>query len=144
MTDFVYFLRPRGSNGPVKIGCSKAPKSRVAVLEANLPWRLEIAASLPGSYDLERRFHARFLDQHTRREWFDWSPELEETIEAVRTGVFDTSALPAPVSLSGRRGCNRRPLPPYLTHTDDIGLVTYTKLCVVPLPASKGVGNAAS
>lgn len=88
-------MRPVGAEGPVKIGHSEWPRTR---LQTYLPWspvELELAATLPGDRLLEGRFHAKFLADHLRHEWFAASAELTATIEAIRAGTFDIETLPA-------------------------------------------------
>ena len=96
---YVYFARQLGGFGPVKIGCSGWPERRLVDLMQWSPIPLEIVAKMPGNEALEWRFHARFLDQHSHREWFHPSRQLDETILQVRAGTFDTSTLPAPLRL---------------------------------------------
>ncbi len=102
--EHVYFIRPVGMDGPVKIGCSISPRGRKSDLSQWSPFPLEIAAQIPGDFRLERRFHAMFNDDHKTREWFDWSPELGAVIEAVAAGTFDVETLPAPKSVKTDRG----------------------------------------
>lgn len=93
----VYFIKPVGMDGPIKIGCSSHPDGRRRNLDTWSPFALEITASIEGDHTLERRFHARFLSSHERREWFRASPELVETIEQINAGQFDISQLPDPL-----------------------------------------------
>src|SRR3546814_2554543 len=81
----VYFIRPIGQAGPVKIGCSVGPNKRRHELETWSPVPLAIVAEIDGGFDIERRFHAKFQDNHERREWFNWSPGLDDTITAIRS-----------------------------------------------------------
>lgn len=83
---FVYFLRPVGKPGPVKIGRSKSPRSRLDALMAWSPVPLEIVATIPGSYEIEYRVHALFAKDHTRREWFKPSRKLSLFIHAINAG----------------------------------------------------------
>lgn len=92
----VYFIKPIGMQGPIKIGCSQSPDGRRRTLETWSPFPLEILADIQGDEKLERRFHAKFTEQHQSREWFRWSPELQATIDAVAAGTFDVETLPAP------------------------------------------------
>lgn len=96
MVSFVYFLRPIGMNGPIKIGCSAKPHLRLAAYFPWSPYPLEIAATIPGDERLERRFHAKFVDDHTHHEWFRWSFDMYRTICEVRDGTFDVATLPEP------------------------------------------------
>src|SRR3546814_12248774 len=55
----VYFIRPIGQAGPVKIGCSVGPNKRRHELEKWTPVPLEIVAEIDGGFDIERRYHAK-------------------------------------------------------------------------------------
>jgi hypothetical protein len=90
----VYFVRPVGELGPVKIGCSANVERRRAQLQTEADKRLEIVAAAPGSMDDERRIHSLFWHDHIRREWFNWSPILQLLIDAVARGEADWAALP--------------------------------------------------
>lgn len=106
MSRRVYFIRPIGMEGPIKIGCSHSPDGRRSTLETWSPFPLEIVAEIEGGEKLERRFHCRFFDQHQSREWFRWSPELAETIDAINAGTFSIASLPEPRRLpSMGAGC---------------------------------------
>lgn len=91
---FVYFMRPVGQAGPVKIGCSVMPERRLLALSEWSPVPLEIVATIPGRGDLEGRFHVHFADDYSHREWFRWSPRLEAVMTAVARGEFDVTTLP--------------------------------------------------
>jgi hypothetical protein len=97
LTD-VYFIRPIGG-GPVKIGVSRYPRLRLYEFMTWAPVPLEIAATINGPRSLEKRFHARFRHLHSHREWFRASPELDDVIDEINAGTFDTSALPASINL---------------------------------------------
>lgn len=99
----VYFIKPIGLDGPIKIGCSHSPDGRRDTLETWAPFALEVVAEIEGHFDLEQRFHAMFWDSHERREWFSCTPELRQTIERVRAGTFDVASLPAPRRLPPTR-----------------------------------------
>lgn len=111
---FVYFIRPVGMEGPVKIGSSGMPEARLRPLMAISPFPLEIAARIYGRKDLEIRFHAKFVDQRSHLEWFHPSAELTATIDAINAGTFDINTLPAGRKLPGvmaqcvRLGASRR------------------------------------
>lgn len=107
----VYFIKPIGMNGPIKIGCSASPDGRRSVLATWSPFALEVVAEIEGDFQLEQRFHARFLGQHERREWFTASPDLLATIAQIAAGKFDPSTLPPPKRLPsklGKRGLGRK------------------------------------
>lgn len=83
----VYFVRPVGMDGPIKIGCSVDPSGRLQVLSAWSPFPLELIGSVLGDFKDEARLHTRFSELHTRKEWFMSSPLLRETIERILAGT---------------------------------------------------------
>lgn len=94
----VYFIKPVGNSGPVKIGCSANPQQRLAhITRQRRP--MEIAAIIEGDFRVERQFHAMFRADHIGSEWFFWSTEMQAVIEAIASGNFDVSALPEPQRL---------------------------------------------
>lgn len=106
---FVYFIKPIGMDGPIKIGCSVSPDNRRASLQYWSPFPLEVIAEIDGDYQLERRFHARFEHLFISHEWFRPAPELVETIEAVASGSFDIASLPTPKVLHNTETGARKP-----------------------------------
>jgi hypothetical protein len=107
----VYFIRPVGQHGPVKIGVSvglerssryPGKAGRFTQIDACSPVPLEIAAKIPGDKAVEQRFHAMFEADHDRFEWFRWSPALQDVIDAVVAGAFDIDTLPAPKAVCHR------------------------------------------
>lgn len=101
---FIYFLRPIGSDGPVKIGCSEAPVERLKQLMTWAPVPLEIVAQFPGGFDLERNIHECLSDMHSHHEWFHADPRLTGIIEKLRAGVSIAEAM----DLSARVGSLRK------------------------------------
>lgn len=96
----VYFIKPVGMDGPVKIGCSGNPRKRLSSLMSWSPFRLEIAATFPGEYDLEENLHQCFSDLHSHGEWFRPDPRLTETIKKLQAGMQIFAA----VDLSAKLG----------------------------------------
>lgn len=80
-------MRPVGAQGPIKIGCSRWPENRLNDLAQWSPVPLEIIASAPGNFKLERHLHERFSDSRTHKEWFGASPELVAGIAKVAAGL---------------------------------------------------------
>lgn len=113
----VYFIKPVGLPGPIKIGCSQSPDGRRKTLEVWSPFALEIVAEIDGDAHLERRFHAKFFDHHQRGEWFDATPELVETIACIARGDFDPSTLPEAKRLPRQPASNDYLTPDYRYHT---------------------------
>lgn len=94
---WVYFIKPIGMDGPIKIGCSRNPDGRRDNLDTWSPFALEVVASIEGDHTLERRLHARFVSSHERREWFRATPDLLAAIEQIKAGTFDLEQLPDPL-----------------------------------------------
>lgn len=82
----IYFVRPVGAVGPVKIGISARPQERVIELLEWSPVDLEIAHLLPGNYKLERDIHDALANDHIRREWFKATPRVCNLVEGLRAG----------------------------------------------------------
>lgn len=82
MTCFVYFVRCQDY---VKIGWSRQPERRIAILQNAVPFQLEILGIHPGTATDEFLLHERFASLRVRQEWFVRSPE----IEAVARGGFE-------------------------------------------------------
>lgn len=95
----VYFIKPIGMEGPIKIGCSYSPDRRRETLEFWAPFPLEILAEWEGGPVVERQFHAMFAASHRHHEWFDPTPELLAVIAQISAGTFDGSTLPDPQQL---------------------------------------------
>jgi hypothetical protein len=72
---FVYFIQAEGG-GPIKIGRSRDPQSRLSTLQTAHGARLRILSTRRGSSDVERGLHARFAAHRTSGEWFEPVPEL--------------------------------------------------------------------
>lgn len=79
----VYFARPAGFDGPIKIGCSIEPAARVLNLAIWSPFPLELIGSVPGSYQDETFLHKCFADSHSHHEWFRSSPALRDAIATI-------------------------------------------------------------
>lgn len=90
----VYFIRPAGMAGPVKIGISIMPEVRLAAMLPWCPFPLEIVATLACPRSVELRLHHKFEHLHTHREWFRADPELDAVIESINSGTFDWRSLP--------------------------------------------------
>lgn len=86
----VYFIRPVGEDGPVKIGCSHEPIHRLKSVQVWSPLLLEVAAYAEGSHDHERAMQRMFIEDHLHGEWFRASDKLNRIIASVAA----TGALP--------------------------------------------------
>ncbi len=91
----VYFIRPIGHVGPIKIGCTRATYRRTQQLGTWSPLPLELVTQTPGGIVVERQFHERHAAFRSHGEWFHWSPELQRDMDLIAAGEFDASVLPA-------------------------------------------------
>ena len=96
----VYFVQCANGMGPVKVGCTSASRLRVYGLEASSPFPLKILVSTPGGFDLEKRFHARYLAHRSHGEWFHMSDTMADDIDSILSGTFDFECLNEAVSLN--------------------------------------------
>lgn len=83
---YVYFAKPVGQSGPIKIGFSKSPQSRIQDLLLWSPIDLELICVVSGEAWWERRAHCYFAESHWRSEWFHSSQKLINAIERLRNG----------------------------------------------------------
>lgn len=118
---FVYFLRPTGLDGPIKIGCSWGPIGRAKKLSEHSPWPLELIGMVRGDYADERFLQRCFADCHWHREWFHPTPALMEmiskilecgSIEPARSTLVPTGDIKGPVIMkrAARRIYRRKQL----------------------------------
>ena len=84
---YVYFLKPVASSGPIKIGTSSGPIGRLETYSSWSPVALEIVATVPGSLALERRIHETFAYAHSHLEWFHPVDDLLKGIHALQAGA---------------------------------------------------------
>lgn len=86
----VYFMRPIGQRGPIKIGCSATPAKRLRTYEIWSPVMLEIIAFAPGSSAHENYLHHKFASHRLHGEWFEATADLVALVDS----VAETGALP--------------------------------------------------
>lgn len=91
----IYFIKPIGMRGPIKIGCSRVAYRRLQQLRTWSPLPLELLVEMPGGKVVERQFHDRHADFRSHGEWFHWSPSLQRDIDLIAAGEFDAFVLPA-------------------------------------------------
>lgn len=79
---YVYFIQSGASDGPVKIGWTRKPRTRLSALRTGNPEPLTLLAAVPGSKAMERRLHRELSYYRIRRtgEWFVSCHELLATL----------------------------------------------------------------
>ena len=83
----VYFIKPIGQRGPIKIGCTRFIGARLDTLAHWSPTPLEVVAAVPGNFKIERHLHKRFAADRLHKEWFSWSQELSDGIGMLVAGA---------------------------------------------------------
>lgn len=73
----IYFIRPRGFTGPVKIGVTRSIESRLASLQTGNHLPLYVWRTFEGNARVEEIVHWRFAAQRIRGEWFDYHPDMD-------------------------------------------------------------------
>jgi hypothetical protein len=100
MTDkFIYFLTVKDGVGPVKIGVSSWPDSRLHDMMKWSPVPLRLLVAIPGDHQLERKIHSHFADDHSHLEWFFPSKKLFRFVNDLlaEKPITDLIDLEAPV-----------------------------------------------
>jgi hypothetical protein len=100
---YVYFVRPVGLPGPVKIGCSRVPEERLKYLSTWSPFPLEIAVTIPGDQTLEANIHDCLARSYSHLEWFHPTKEVMKLVDDLIAGT----PLEEAIDLSVRFGCVR-------------------------------------
>lgn len=90
--EMIYFLRPVGMDGPVKIGCSTFPESRFADMMRWSPLPLELVATVQGSFPIEAAIHAFLAGAHSHGEWFHPTVEVLRVVELAQKGELPALA----------------------------------------------------
>lgn len=78
---FLYFAQ-EGDDGPIKIGVSAAPQTRLSSLQVSNPRPLRILATRPGTGEDERRLHVALAQYRIRGEWFAPVPAVLAVVHA--------------------------------------------------------------
>lgn len=135
MTGFVYFIQPV-IGGPIKIGFSRSPQTRLRSLMCWSAFELRLRATTPGDYALEQRLQVYFAEAHSHLEWFHPTKELEALVSGLETGL----ALDDLIDLSNvqmKPGAN-----PGLQRTDDNRLLHSYAGRLFHARKAAGEGNA--
>jgi hypothetical protein len=100
MKEYIYFIKPVGQLGPVKIGTSWKPFDRLSQVMVWSPIPLEVELVIEGGEELERNIQDCFADCHSHSEWFFPHERLRVAIDRMKGGelVHDV------VDLGKRRG----------------------------------------
>lgn len=96
---YIYFMRPIGADGRIKIGCSYKPARRLVAISVYSPYPLEIIGVGEGDMSDEKMLHEFFAADRLHSEWFRSSPELLEVIDLMGR---DRSAAEALTSVARR------------------------------------------
>jgi hypothetical protein len=102
MTDrFIYFIKPVGKRGPVKIGSSYYPEERLKQIQRDWFDQLELIGFVPGCVPDEIKLHYRLVRHrqrlHSHREWFRACDELDAVVRRIIELGFIPTNLKAPI-----------------------------------------------
>lgn len=86
MSGYVYFIRPMGKAGPIKIGHSTFPPTRLITMQIWSYEELEIISQFAAPRKMEKDLHERFARYQIRGEWFLACDELVALAEGIRYG----------------------------------------------------------
>lgn len=131
---YLYFIKPVGMDGPIKIGYSQLPTERLLSLSVWSPFVLEMIGTAPGGSREESFLHQRFANLHTHREWFNSSPLLRGTIARILAGETVEAACVEIQKAGSIRNQKRRPPTPERQRFIDYG----RKIRKVKYPSTKG------
>jgi hypothetical protein len=92
---YIYFMRPIGGDGRIKIGCSYKPARRLIAISVHSPYQLEIIGVGKGAIPDEQLLHEYFAADRLHSEWFRSSPELLAVMEMMGRGLSASDALDA-------------------------------------------------
>lgn len=90
---YIYFMRPIGADGRIKIGCSYKPARRLVTIAAHSPYELEIIGVGKGNIADEQLLHDYFAADRLHSEWFRASDELHQVIALMALGLSASDAL---------------------------------------------------
>jgi hypothetical protein len=79
----VYFIKPVGLVGPIKIGLSENPQRRIDEFRTWSPFELEIIGTIAGSWADEQFLHECLAADHSHGEWFFPSREVLRAVDEV-------------------------------------------------------------
>lgn len=84
----VYFAKPVGQDGPIKIGCSNDVFRRIEQMSGWSPVPLELMATVPGCPADEHQLHREFAEYRLHGEWFSPGPRLLDHIRSLPVEAF--------------------------------------------------------
>jgi hypothetical protein len=104
-TGHVYFIKPVGMRGPIKIGFSASPLNRLEAITVWSPFPLEVVVTIPGARKLGWAIHRCLASAHSHHEWFHATDGVVSLVEKLKAGVPIEQA----IDLSKPEGSIRKP-----------------------------------
>lgn len=98
---YVYFFRPVGAEGPIKIGCSFLPHERLLAYAHWSPVPLQLIGRVAGNQRFEKGLHAALREHHSHGEWFRPAPQVLAMVADAIAGKIDVTTLPQPRNVWG-------------------------------------------
>jgi len=84
----IYFIQDI-EKGPIKIGFSTNPESRLTAIQTGYPYLLQIIKSFEGTREDEMLFHRRLRKHRLMGEWFKPHKDVYYLMETEGKGVLD-------------------------------------------------------
>lgn len=101
---YVYFIRPVGMIGPIKIGCSHNPEQRRRQLRLCSPVDLEVVGAIEGGLGDEYAVQAYLADHQSHGEWFLANSQVLAVIDQLLSGRIAVNDL----GRDGKSPCKAR------------------------------------
>ena len=90
----LYAIKPVGLPGPIKLGCSMMPETRLRALAAWSPIPLEIVARVPGTTQDEAALHELLRADRTHGEWHRPSSAVQGVVRSMAQGQPPRAFIP--------------------------------------------------
>ena len=85
MRSKLYVIGP--PTGPVKIGISTSPETRLVALQTACPYKLSVLCEMPGAAFEEAAVHSFFAEYRLEGEWFKRAREVLDFVSFLSSGI---------------------------------------------------------
>jgi hypothetical protein len=79
----IYFIKSEKTH-EIKIGFTVQLEKRLSSLQTAHPSKLQLLATIPGTYEYEKSLHQRFANFRLNGEWFEPHPDLLAFISVIK------------------------------------------------------------
>lgn len=78
----IYFIQ-QGADGPIKIGHTTNPRTRIPTLQTGSPVRLRLLKTIPGGRSRESQIHGQLSGYRLEGEWFSPAPAVWKLVNTI-------------------------------------------------------------